>query len=360
MEDRDKQLYVAQGDDPAALARQLLQQIKPEQGLPKDAKIGIKPNLVVAKSWTSGATTNPAVAEAVIEYFQARGYRDIIIIESASLAEDTAKAFSVCGYSDLARRYGVELVDVKKDKTETRKFGGLNIDISSRVLGLDYLVNLPLIKGHCQTGLTCALKNMKGLIPDREKRRFHAMGLHRPIAYLNRMLKPSLTIADGTCTDPGFEEGGNPKNLRTMLAGTDSVLLDAFAAGLLGYRPDDVEYIRIAEQIGVGSADLSAAEIIRLSSAAQPEVMRSEALESAKAHVSADQACSTCYGNLLSALMRLDLPPDFMISVGQGFKGKAGDIGCGSCTAGFRHCIKGCPPSVDDIMAYISQIRRAE
>jgi uncharacterized protein (DUF362 family) len=360
MEDRDKQLYVAQGDDPAALARQLLQQIKPEQGLPKDAKIGIKPNLVVAKSWTSGATTNPAVAEAVIEYFQARGYRDIIIIESASLAEDTAKAFSVCGYSDLARRYGVELVDVKKDKTETRKFGGLNIDISSRVLGLDYLVNLPLIKGHCQTGLTCALKNMKGLIPDREKRRFHAMGLHRPIAYLNRMLKPSLTIADGTCTDPGFEEGGNPKNLRTMLAGTDSVLLDAFAAGLLGYRPDDVEYIRIAEQIGVGSADLSAAEIIRLSSAAQPEVMRSEALESAKAHVSADQACSTCYGNLLSALMRLDLPPDFMISVGQGFKGKAGDIGCGSCTAGFRHCINGCPPSVDDIMAYISQIRRAE
>jgi uncharacterized protein (DUF362 family) len=359
MEDRDKQLYVAQGDDPAALARQLLQQIKPEQGLPKDAKIGIKPNLVVAKSWTSGATTNPAVAEAVIEYFQARGYRDIIIIESASLAEDTAKAFSVCGYSDLARRYGVELVDVKKDKTETRKFGGLNIDISSRVLGLDYLVNLPLIKGHCQTGLTCALKNMKGLIPDREKRRFHAMGLHRPIAYLNRMLKPSLTIADGTCTDPGFEEGGNPKNLRTMLAGTDSVLLDAFAAGLLGYRPDDVEYIRIAEQIGVGSADLSAAEIIRLSSAAQPEVMRSEALESAKAHVSADQACSACYGNLLSALMRLDLPTDFMISVGQGFKGKAGDIGCGSCTAGFRHCIKGCPPSADDILAYISQIRRA-
>jgi len=361
MKDKDKRLYVAQGDDPAALARLLLQQIRPEQGLPKDAKIGIKPNLVVAKSWTSGATTNPAVAEAVIEYFQARGYRDIIIIESAWLGENTARAFSVCGYSDLARRYGVELVDVKKDKTETREFGSMNIDISSRTVGLDYLVNLPLIKGHCQTGLTCALKNMKGLIPDREKRRFHAMGLHKPIAYLNRMLGiPSLTIADGTCADPGFEEGGNPKNLRTMLAGTDSVLLDAFATGLLGYRPDDVEYIRIAEEIGVGSADLSAAEIIRFSSAAQPEVMRPETLESAKAHVSADQACSACYGNLLSALMRLDLPADFMISVGQGFKGKTGNIGCGSCTAGFLHCIKGCPPSVDDILAYISQIRRAE
>jgi len=127
----------------------------------------------------------------------------------------------------------------------------------------------------------------------------------------------------------------------------------------LGYRPDDVEYIRIAEEIGVGSADLSAAGIIRLDGAAQPEAMRSEALDAAKAHVDADKACSACYGNLLSALLRLNLPEDFMVSVGQGFKGKAGDIGCGSCTAGFRHCIKGCPPSADDILAYISQIRRA-
>jgi uncharacterized protein (DUF362 family) len=359
MSEKNRRLYVVQGDDPAALARLLLEQIRPERELPKHAKIGIKPNLVVAKSWTSGATTNPAVAAAVIEYFQACGFRDIIIIESAWLAVDTAKAFSVCGYNDLARRYGVELVDVKKDRAETRAFGGMNIDISSRALGLDFLVNLPLIKGHCQTGLTCALKNMKGLIPDREKRRFHAIGLHKPIAYLNRMIGTSLTIADGTCTDPGFEEGGNPANLRTMLAGTDSVLLDAFAAELLGLRPDDVEYIRIAEEIGVGSADLSAAEIVYLDGAAQPEVLRSEALDGVKAHVSADQACSACYGNLLSALMRLDLPADFKVSVGQGFKGKTGDIGCGSCTAGFRHCIKGCPPSADDILAYISQIRRA-
>ena len=111
---------MAQGDDPAALARLLLEQVKPEQGLPKHAKIGIKPNLVVAKKWTSGATTNPAIAEAVIEYFQARGYRDIIIIESAWLAEDTAKRFR-CADTAIWPRCGVELVDVKKDKTETRE-----------------------------------------------------------------------------------------------------------------------------------------------------------------------------------------------------------------------------------------------
>jgi uncharacterized protein (DUF362 family) len=105
MKDETSQLYVAHGDDPAVMARQLLELIKPETGLRPDAKIGIKPNLVVAKNWTSGATTNPAVAGAVIEYFQARGFHDIIIIESAWLAVDTAKAFKACGYDALAQRW---------------------------------------------------------------------------------------------------------------------------------------------------------------------------------------------------------------------------------------------------------------
>jgi len=364
MNDEANRLYVAYGDDPAAMARRLLEQTRPEAGLPKDAKIGVKPNLVVAKDWRSGATTNPDIAAAVIEYFQTRGFRDIVIIESAWLAVDTAKAFKACGYGELAKRYGVELVDVKKDRFEAREFDGLTVDISSRALALDCLVSLPLIKGHCQTGMTCALKNMKGLISDREKRRFHAMGLHKPIAYLNRMISPALTIADGTCADPGFEEGGNPASLHTMIAGTDSVLLDAYAAGLLGYHPEDVEYIRLAEKIGVGSVDLDSAEIVYMNGAAQTvQVTRPASLAAAKAHIDADQACSACYANLLSALLRLEednRPVDYIVSVGQGYKGRAKDIGCGSCTADFTHCIQGCPPSAEDIFAYLSKTRRAE
>ena len=34
--------------------------------------------------------------------------------------------------------------------------------------------------------MTCALKNCKGCLPDREKRRFHAEGLMEPIAALER------------------------------------------------------------------------------------------------------------------------------------------------------------------------------
>ncbi len=352
---------MAYGDDPAVMARQILEQIKPEQNLRPDAQIGIKPNLVVAKSWTSGATTNPAICAAVIEYFQQRGYKNIAVVESAWLAVDTAVAYKVCGYDKLARRYGVELVDVKKDRCQIREYGGMKIEISARALALDYIVNLPLIKGHCQTGMTCALKNMKGLIPDREKRRFHAMGLHKPIAYLNRMITPSLTIADGTCTDPGFEEGGRPVHLNTMVAGVDSVLVDAYAAGLLGLQPSDVEYIRTAARISVGSADIRGAEIIYMNSATQTaQVTLSAALERVKKHIDADQACSACYGSLISAMVRLEdagYTPDLNVSVGQGFRNKTGLLGCGNCTKGFDVYVKGCPPMADEIFKQLLKRR---
>lgn len=354
-------LYAAHGTDVASLTKGLLEAIRPETGLKSGASIALKPNLVVAKDWRSGATTNPAVCAAVIEYFQSRGFNDISIIESAWIGEDTQRAFRACGYEDLQKRYGVALVDVKRDKYALCEYDGLKADVSQRALAADYLINLPLIKGHCQTKLTCALKNIKGLISDKDKRRFHTLGLHRPIAYLNRMIAPHLTIADGTCTDPSFEEGGHPECLNTMIAGTDSVLIDTFAAGLIGLKPKDIGYIGIAETLGIGSADLAKAQIVHLGEgSAQAADGRNDVLERAKAHICANEACSACYANLLSALMRFDtLADDLQISVGQGYKGKRGQLGCGGCTAGFDHSIKGCPPRADQIFYALQQIRRA-
>ncbi|MDD5016638.1 MAG: DUF362 domain-containing protein [Eubacteriales bacterium] len=351
-------LYVANGDDPRHMTRRLLELIQPEAGLEKSALIGLKPNLVVAKSHQSGATTNPAVCEAVIEYFFERGYTNLFIIESAWLAVSTKDAFRVCGYEALAKRHGIELVDVKKDEYITREYGGLKIDISKRALEADCIINLPLIKGHCQTHVTCALKNLKGLIPDREKRRFHAMGLHKPIAYLNKMIRPALTIADGICTDSGFEEGGNPVRRNTMVAGTDSVLVDAYAAALLGYSARSIGYIKIAEEIGVGSADMDGADIGYIGGTG-PAVQhtRSVALEAAKARIDAREACSACYGNLVSALIQMGDCGNISVCVGQGFKGEHGGIGCGNCTSGFDFCIKGCPPGADMILEELEKLR---
>lgn len=62
--------------------------------------------------------------------------------------------------------------------------GDMELQICECAKKVDFMINVPVMKGHCQTKITCALKNMKGLLPNKEKRHFHAMGLHRPIAHL--------------------------------------------------------------------------------------------------------------------------------------------------------------------------------
>ena len=69
---------------------------------------------------------------------------------------------------------------------------------------------------------------------------------------------------DHICGDLDFEEGGNPVVRNCVMAAADPVLVDSYACSLLHYTPDDVPYVRMAEQLGIGSADLDSAQIIDL------------------------------------------------------------------------------------------------
>ena len=97
------------------------------------------------------------------------------------------------------------------------------MSIACRALDANFLIDLPVLKGHCQTRMTCALKNLKGCLPDAEKRKFHAEGLMKPIAALAAALRPKLVIVDSICGDLDFEEGGNPIRTNRMYLGADLV-----------------------------------------------------------------------------------------------------------------------------------------
>lgn len=236
----------------------------------------------------------------------------------------------------------------------------MEMEISDKLLSLDFLINIPVLKGHCQTLVTGALKNMKGCLSDREKRRFHTRGLHKPIAYLNKVIKQDYILVDGICGDLDFEEGGNPVQMNRIFCGTDPVLIDSYIAENVGYRPHDVDYIKIANDIGVGSSDIDNAEIIVLSkdkSIAKPSSSRK--VQKLAQYVNAKDACSACYANLIRALARLDdegllYRSESPVLIGQGYKNIEGSgIGIGQCTSGICKNIAGCPPSTPEILDFL-------
>ena len=328
----------------------------------KSKKIGLKPNLVIGSPAKNGATTHPEIAAGIIEYLKENGISNIVILEGSWVGARTSSAFRTCGYTDLAEGYGVGLVDLQQDKTIRKNCAGMDIDICQTALSIDFMINLPVMKGHCQTVLTCALKNNKGVISNNEKRNFHAMGLHRPIAHLNTVAKNDFIVVDAICGDLDFEEGGNPIQNDMLFAAMDPVLCDSFAASRMGLSLEEIPYIAMAEKLGVGSSRLDQAKIRALNDgkgsgiAAKPSGRARRLAE----YVSEDSSCSACFASLIRALSRADgrtlkkLPAP--ICIGQGFQNKSGAIGVGRCTAGFEKTVGGCPPSADEILKFIENL----
>ena len=329
---------------------------------PGSIRIGIKPNLVCPTPSSFGATTHTEILEGIIEYLQGRGYSDIVIAEGSWVGDRTSEAYEYCGYRSLCEKYGVPFVDAQKEKPHEVDAAGMKLNITDIADTFDFLINVPVLKGHCQTRVTCALKNMKGLLPNTEKRRFHQMGLHKPIAHLSTVLKPDFIVVDHICGDYDFEEGGNPVVRNCIMAALDPVLTDSYACRIIGYTADDVPYIRLAEQLGTGTADLDALEIVHLGGSREEstgvyeddERPREHKVLSVKYAVDEADSCSACYANLVPALMQLEeegllekLPEK--IAIGQGHQGRRGTLGIGRCTKDYDFCVMGCPPDAEKI-----------
>lgn len=351
------EIQVIYGKDPHQMATSLMESCDLASMIgDRNSRIGLKPNLVIATTAQYGAVTHPEIAIAVIEYLQARGFKDIRIIESSWVGDDTRRAFAVNGYPQISSKYGVPLVDVKSDAYIKKTIDGITIELSKEAIGLDFLINLPVMKGHCQTLMTCALKNLKGLLSDRSKRMFHSLGLHKPIALLNKAVHQDFILVDDLNGDLDFEEGGTPVYSYRMFAGTDPLLMDCFCASQMGFSPDEIGYIRYSKDLEVGEWDLSKLKMTELNQSFCIPARSTGRARQLEKYIRQDSACSACYANLINALARMEENGELRalsgkdICIGQGFRGKSGDgIGIGNCTRLFGTNVQGCPPSASAV-----------
>ena len=126
--------------------------------------------------------------------------------------------------------------------------------------------------------------------------------------------------------------------MNRLIAGRDPVLVDAFVCHEMGYGVEEVPYIRMAEALGAGCADWTQARIRELNPPVSQVVKtgRRKVVEVADA-VEEVESCSACYGYLIPALDRLKEEGileklNTKICIGQGYRGKTGTLGIGSCT----------------------------
>jgi uncharacterized protein (DUF362 family) len=285
------------------------------QLIPQNRRVLIKPNLVIAKTNDTGATTNPLVIAELIQEVLKTNPAEVALGESSTAGDDTMKAFRITGMDDIARKYGVKIIDFKKGPQVVKEVPQgkevRTIKVALSIFEYDYLINVPVLKIHGEATVTIGMKNLKGCIHDQEKHRFHRLNLHQCIVDLNTLIHPDLTVVDATTCALHWELGGDPVRLNTIIMSENVLAADMIAASLLGYGIDDVKHLKIASESGLGPGTMAEIKVYNPLNTEMREKIRDASREKGPEYklpalkIIERGTCSSCKGALVAAMRRL-------------------------------------------------------
>lgn len=263
-------LVVARGNDPALLVERALAPLGGiEAFVPASAKVVIKPNICVAyHSYEYAATTNPWLVGALVRLAIKAGARSVKVMDFP-FGGTADEAYKISGIEEQVLAAGGEMVQMGRYKfTPTQIPLGVSLkkaSIYSDILEADVLINVPIAKHHGLSRLTLAMKNLLGVVREREP--LH-QNLGQNLADLSTRVRSTLTVVDAIriLVNNG-PTGGNLNDVRqlnTIIVSPDIVAADSYAATLFGVEPRDLAFIRAGEAAGLGNSDLSSFKIEEL------------------------------------------------------------------------------------------------
>ncbi len=259
---KGSEIYVAKGGNPEENTYRAIKGVGGiEKFVKRGSKVVIKPNIAWSRTPEQAATTNPDVVLGIVKLCKKAGASRIIVIDNP--CNPWQVTYKISGIAEVVEKGGgimkppIKFKQVNIEGTKILK----NAEILEEVLDSDVFINVPIVKVHGGSKVTIGMKNLMGIVKDRGF--FHRTDLHRCIAEITYYIKPSLTIIDATriLLTMGPQGPGVVKDIGIVAAGTDIVSLDAYGTKLLGQDPYNIPHIKIAEEMGLGIADLNKVNI---------------------------------------------------------------------------------------------------
>lgn len=220
--------------------------------------VWVKPNIGWNRQPEQAATTNPDVVATVVAMCYEAGAKKVIVSDNSC---NTATAcFARSGIQQASQKAGADcfILDERRYKKTAINGKALNSwDVYGDVLGVNKLINVPIVKHHGLCKATLGMKNLMGIVGG-ERNRFH-QDLNNTLADLAAFLRPSLVVMDAvrvlTANGPVGGNLADVKRRDTVAAGTDQVAIDAFGATLLGLKPQEIGYVVEAHNRRLGTMD---------------------------------------------------------------------------------------------------------
>jgi uncharacterized protein (DUF362 family) len=262
-------LAVVHGNSPAAITRRAVEALG---GMAKFVHSGdvvvIKPNIGWDHEPEYAATTNPEVVATLIKLCYAAGAKKVKVFDRTCNA--AAMCYVNSGIADAVRKAGGDIYHVIESKFISARFPeGSAMEswpIYRDAVECDCFINVPIAKHHGLSGLTLSMKNLMGVCGG-TRGQIH-WNIDKKLPELTKFINPDLTVIDAyRILLRNGPSGGSLKDVRTLktvIAGTDPVLADSYAATLFGISPNEIGHIRLGETMRVGTTNIAKANIKKI------------------------------------------------------------------------------------------------
>lgn len=236
----------------------------------KNQKVVVKPNIGWDVTPERAANTNPKLIGRIVKHCFDAGAKEVLVFDNT--CDNWIKCYQNSGIEKAVKDAKGKIVpgnsesyyqnvEVKKGKRLTKA------KVHELILDCDIFINVPVLKNHGSAKLTIAMKNLMGIVWDRGY--WHRNDLHQCIAdFATYDRQPDLNIVDAynvmMQNGPRGVSVNDVTKMKSLLISKDMVAIDAAAAKLFGMEPEDVKYIKIADEMKVGTMNLQKLNINRI------------------------------------------------------------------------------------------------
>lgn len=229
----------------------------------RDTRVFLKPNLTW-KKFEPGITTSPAFMESLVRALTERGAR-ITIGESdgGNHLFTAGEAMAAHGLPEIARRYGVTLLNLTHAPRRRVVISPeCEVEFSRPLLeDFDFVLSVPVPKVHAMTGVSLAIKNLWGCMPDPLRLRHH-WNINPILCRLVEMLPPSAALFDGTHFLNDFGPMDGTPVPRNLIVGADNLLAGSLlCCRLMNVDPNGIAMLRAAIAANLGPASVQQVQL---------------------------------------------------------------------------------------------------
>lgn len=218
--------------------------------------VAIKPNIGWDRTPLHAANTNPKVVAAVVKACYDAGAKRVVVTDAS--CNEPSRCFQRSGIWNAAYAVGADVILPSEHRFRGMRLRGDVLDewpVYTPLVNADKIINLPVAKHHNLSKYTAAMKNWYGVLGGRRNRLHQSIDVS--IADLATFMRPTLTLVDAVrVLMRNGPQGGNLDDAReqhTIIASVDQVAADAWGCQLIGQKRENLTYLKLAEERGIGT-----------------------------------------------------------------------------------------------------------